>query len=78
MRPADLWNFVDAAQDIYFHEEPGNEWEDVGKGPLMDGIYSTLRHNRCGTVVNIAQGSRIVCPECNPEEWNKGRSLIHG
>jgi hypothetical protein len=51
------------------------EWEDIGKGPLMDGIYSTLRH-RCGTVVNIAQGCLRVCPRCNPEERDKERGAL--
>lgn len=53
------------------------EWEDISKGPLMDGIYSTLRH-RCGTVVNIAQGCVRVCPKCNPEKWSEGRRVVNG
>ncbi|MFP5236109.1 MAG: hypothetical protein ACLGSD_09410 [Acidobacteriota bacterium] len=52
-----------------------DEWEDIGKGPLMDGIYSTLRH-RCGTVVNIAQGCVLACPKCNPEDWAKERGQV--
>lgn len=52
-----------------------DEWEDIGKGPLMDGIYSTVRH-KCGTVVNIAQGYVLVCPKCNPDDWAKERGQV--
>lgn len=54
-----------------------DEWEDIGKGPLMDGIYSTLRH-KCGTVVNIAQGCVRVCPQCNPEDWKEREEVARG
>ncbi len=45
------------------------EWEDIGKGRLIDDLYYTVRHKPCGTVVNVQGGYVTVCPKCQPEEY---------
>jgi hypothetical protein len=53
-----------------------SEWEDVGKGRLIDDTYYKLRHNPCGTVVYIAAGFVAHCPKCGPGQFEKLREIV--
>jgi hypothetical protein len=57
-------------------ERKESEWEDIGKGPLIDDLYYTLRHKPCGSVVYIAAGFAHHCPKCEPEEFEKLRKIV--
>jgi hypothetical protein len=48
-------------------EPKEGEWEDKG----MCGDYYERRHKPCGAVVLVLGGYRLVCPNCQPEEWAK-------
>lgn len=57
-------------------ERKESEWDDIGEGHLMDGVYYKLRHNPCGTVAYFSNPYETYCPKCQPEEFEEHRKII--
>ncbi len=49
------------------------EWEDIGTGGMIDDLYYLMRHKPCGTTLQILAGHKCICPECQPEEYERQR-----
>jgi predicted metal-binding protein len=53
-----------------------SEWENIGKGRLIDDLYYELRHRPCGTAVYVATGFVAHCPKCEPEQFERLRKIV--